>query len=207
MIIGIEGVSCTGKSTLITHLVSALGEPLVVPCFYHAASDPDRLPRPVAADGAEQLRAVSDLLKIEAIRRSLAADALAEGRTVVLDRTVDTLLAHTFAISQMHGLGEMDAAQAMVRADAATMVPDVTVLLTVDAAVLAERARARPGMPPIFYAPAFSLLFNAYFEHQPLARSLVRLDSAAPAEELAALALAAIRSPDPGVGQDARSHP
>ncbi|MCT9080447.1 nucleoside/nucleotide kinase family protein [Streptomyces fulvoviolaceus] len=187
MIIGVEGVSCAGKTALANALVQVLDNPLVVPCYYHAAPHPDLLPAPVAASGEEQLAGLTVLLEVEHVRRRRAEEAVSQGRDVIFDRTVDTLLAHTHAVSALHGFPIVQAARQLVL-DARPLLPDLTLLLHTSPTVLAARAAKRPGMPPIFYAPDFAQHFIAHFS-QPLAPYCTRLDSTPPTAALVPLAL------------------
>ncbi|MEV8476220.1 hypothetical protein [Streptomyces sp. NPDC051173] len=189
MITGYEGVSCTGKTSLIAEVAAAGNDPLVVPCYYHAAPAPALLPNPVAATASEQLEGLAVLLGVEERRRKAAEEADAEGRDVLLDRTVDTFLAHTYAIAQLHGHLIMDKARQLVCASA-PLLPDLTIVLHADPAVLAARAARRPGMPTVFYAPEFTRHFEAYFHHQALTPRCIHLDSSRPTtRELASAAL------------------
>ncbi|MFE3198513.1 AAA family ATPase [Embleya sp. NPDC059237] len=173
MIIGFEGISCAGKTTLAAALAAHLGTATVVPCYYHAAPDRRLLPSPTAHDRDERLAGLDVLLGVESRRRQLAHEALGKGRTVILDRTVDTLLAHTYAIDHLYGLDFHDTArEAILQRD--PVLPDVTFLLITPPRLVATRATRRPGMPPIFHAPDFAEHFNHYFE-QALAPRCVRL--------------------------------
>ncbi|MFE7192834.1 hypothetical protein [Kitasatospora sp. NPDC057541] len=192
MILGIEGVSCVGKTTLAAMLTPHLNRPAVIPCYFHASPDPTRLPAPEPFTPDHQLANIAQFLDVEDLRLAQARQALAEGRDVILDRTVDTLLAHAHAVGRMSGFDCDDQAQHAVTSRAVAM-PDLTVVLTADPDVLARRARLRKGMPTIFYDRHFSEHFNAYFDH-PLASVVVRLDTTIGSpEELAERALDRLR--------------
>lgn len=182
MIIGIEGVSCVGKTTLAAALAVRLDAPLVVPCYYHSAPDPARLPPPLTATAAEQLRNLSIFLRIEDLRRARALQAVGTGRDVILDRTLDTLLAHAHAVGRLRGFDCDAAAWEMTREHTAGL-PDLTLLLHADPAVIQHRAALRPGMPPIFYHPQFAAHFHEHF-HQPMAPTCIPFDAGAALPEL-----------------------
>ncbi|GAA2789974.1 AAA family ATPase [Kitasatospora sp. CM 4170] len=202
MILGIEGVSCVGKTTLAAALATHLNQPAVIPCYFHASPDPTRLPAPEPFTAEHQLANITQFLDVEDLRLAGARRALAEGRDVILDRTVDTLLAHAHAVGRMNGFDCDDQAQHAVTSRAVAM-PDLTVVLTADPDVLACRARLRKGMPTIFYDRHFSEHFNAYFDH-PLAPAVVRLDTTTGSpEELAARALDHIHRHQAGERQEA----
>lgn len=191
MIIGVEGVSCAGKTELARELARALDDPLVIACYYHAAPDPALLPDPIANSVAEQLAALGTLLEVEDLRRRRADEALRQGQDVIFDRTVDTLLAHTHAVAALRGLPVGCEARQLVT-DTQPLLPDLTLLLHTDHTVLAARAKARPGLPQIFYARDFAEHFLGYFQ-DPLTTRCVRLDSTPPTIELLEPALQLIR--------------
>jgi len=188
VILGIEGVSCVGKTTLADLLASHLNQPTVIPCYFHASPDPAQLPAPEPFTIDHQLANISQFLDVEDLRLDRARAALAEGRDVILDRTADTLLAHAHAVGRIHGFNCDDQARSLV-AKRPVAMPDLTVVLTADPDVLARRARMRKGMPTIFYDRHFSQHFNAYFA-DPLTPAVALLDTThGGPEELVALVL------------------
>ncbi|MFJ1797156.1 nucleoside/nucleotide kinase family protein [Kitasatospora griseola] len=206
MILGIEGVSCVGKTALAARLAPHLRQPAVVPCYYHASPDPTRLPTPEPFTAEHQLANIAQFLDIEDLRLARVGQALAEGRDVVLDRTVDTLLAHAHAVGRMHGFDCDDQARHLVTSRPVA-IPDLTIVLTAAPEVLANRARLRKGMPTLFYDRHFSEHFNAYLAH-PLAPAVALLDATCSSlDDLTARALGHIHSyqsaqhrPSPAVG-------
>jgi dTMP kinase len=200
VIIGIEGLSCTGKTTLAAAISARLGRTTVVPCYHHTAPDPSALPGPYLRPGPrerqedEQLDALAVYLNIEVLRRRRTRAATEPGRHVVLDRTVDTLLAHVRGVGDMNGLDVNTPARALVaeqlgRDDA--VLPDLTLLLRAGHEVLAARARTRVAMPSLYYDPVFADGFHAHFR-DPLTPMCVPIDAAAPADQVAGQALAAL---------------
>jgi dTMP kinase len=173
MILGLEGVSCVGKTTLARLLAQRL-DAHVVPCYYHAAPDPAQLPPPDSATAEQQLAALTVLLGVEKRRRTAALAAASRGQTVILDRTVDTLLAHAHAIGRLHGYDCDIAARALVRGYP-VVVPDLTLLLHASDDVRTRRAARRVNMPPLFYDPTFTQYFTEHFanplvpQHVPIA--------------------------------------
>lgn len=191
MIIAIEGVSCTGKSTLAAGLAAHLGWE-VIDCYHHVADDPTVLGEPIAGSEAEQLAALAAHLDVEKERCRLAWLALARRGGVILDRSIDTLLAHLYAIGRLQHLDATAQARAMVAQQVgagAAVVPDLTVLLTAGPAVLADRASTRPGLPSIYYDAAFAEHFNRHFA-APVSPRCVRIDSAAGRDQVLDAALA-----------------
>lgn len=196
MIIAVEGVSCTGKSTLAGELARHFGWP-VVDCYYHVADDPTVLGEPVARTGDALLSALDAHLLIEAERQRRAAAAVRREGGVVMDRSVDTLLAHVRAVGRLRGFDVTATARTMVeeRVRAGTaVVPDVTLLLTAALDVLSLRARARPGLPAVYYDPRFSEHFNDHFA-DPIATRWLPLNADAPATAVLAAALRLLPNP------------
>lgn len=186
MIIGLEGVSCTGKTTLALALAVHLGDISVVPCYYHAAPDPSVLSsRPVSSE-ADQLDMLVVHLQIEELRLRRVQAAAERGCRVLLDRTVDTLLAHVRAVGAMNGLDANARARALVERQieqGLAVVPDVTLLLQADHEVVASRARARIGMPSLYYDPDFTRGFHTHFR-VPITPTCLTVDAALAADQV-----------------------
>jgi len=186
VIIGLEGVSCTGKSTLARALAARLGGTTVVPCYYHAAPDPSALPSPKVSSETDQIDALIIHLRIEETRMLAVRQALSRCSQVVLDRTVDTLLAHLHAVGEMNGLDANAHARALVGqriSQGLAAVPDVTLLLRADHELLAARARARPGLPPLYYNAEFTRGFHAHFQ-RPVTPVCLAIDAGLPAGQV-----------------------
>ena len=179
MIIGIEGVSCVGKSRLAAELGRLLQPATVVPCYYHAVADPGTLPPIVAATPAAQLSGLRLLLHVETVRSVQVRAGQGQGRTIVLDRTVDTLLAHALAVNALMRFGIENAARALVTGRGAVTVPDLTLLLTAPFEVRRARAAGRAGMPELLYGREFTQHFLEHFRN-PITPVCVRLDSSRP---------------------------
>lgn len=217
MIVGIEGVSCVGKTSLAVVLTERLAPATAVPCYYHAVADPRTLPPIVASSPQGQLAGLRRLLEVERARRAEAVAATAAGRLVVLDRTADTLLAHTAAVSALHGFGIDDQARRLVaeRVDQlAVAVPDITLVLTAPFEVRRARAAQRRAMPELLYAENFTAHFLSHFQgpsRATIALSYITLDAARSLGYLATTAETVIRDRarnlgnGPGRGAERRS--
>jgi dTMP kinase len=201
VIIGVEGVSCVGKTMLSRALADALGGAAVVACYYHAAPDLSWLPDLESTTAATQLTALTMLLRIEALRHERVLAAAPAGRHVILDRTVDTLLAHAHAVGRLHGFDVDRAARRLVD-DAPAAVPDVTLLLRADPQVIEQRATHRVGMPPLLYDRTFTRFFHEHFT-APVVAHCVGVDANDPVQLLhtARSWLRGHASGDPGAGE------
>lgn len=202
MIIGIEGVSCVGKTTLATALGERIEGSLVIPCYFHSAADPAALPPPVTANASAQLDSLRAFLDVEALRRERAFAGRADDRTVILDRTVDTLVAHTRAVSVLQGF-DIDLAAPQIVRLSPVIVPDITFLLSARFEVLSGRARHRRAMPEILYDPRFTAAFMEHFRN-PIADACVRLNGEQPVPFLLESVLQLLSSP-PGSPGSTRS--
>ncbi|MFE7709134.1 hypothetical protein ACFU6I_25795 [Streptomyces sp. NPDC057486] len=103
LIIALEGPSYAGKSTAIRHLRQTdLGSrAFVSDCYVKHIAHRDDIPPARTDSAAAQLAAFERFMEIEATR---VAEAAESGRDlVVLDRSVDTLLAHTYALHALFG--------------------------------------------------------------------------------------------------------
>ncbi|WP_027343902.1 AAA family ATPase [Hamadaea tsunoensis] len=170
--IGLEGVSCVGKTTLAREIAQRL-DAAVVACYYHIAPDKTLLPPPDSTTAAAQMAALTVLLQLEQHRYRLVQNTASP--VVILDRTVDTLLAHAHAVGRRHGYDCDDHARQLALSQQ-IVVPELTLLLTAGDEDRERRAARRVGMPTLFYAPDFTRDFNAYFTH-PLASRVVVLDT------------------------------
>lgn len=141
----VEGIECSGKSTLLAALaqrLAAAGQTVVT------TREPGGTPlgdavRAVVLDRSIAVGALSEALLMNAARAQHVADtirpALEAGRTVLCDRYVDSTLAY-----QGYGRG-LDLAPLRRLCDAATagLSADVTLIVDVPIALLRQRMRAR----------------------------------------------------------------
>jgi dTMP kinase len=196
MILAIEGVSCTGKSTLAAGLAERLGWQ-VIGCYHHVANDPAVLGESLAHSEAEQLAALTAHLTVEVERTRRATAALAHDGAVIVDRSVDTLLAHLRAVGRMQRL-DVTATTRQARAtvsdrvaEGLAIIPDLTLLLVAEPAVLTTRGACRPDLPPLYYDSVFAGHFNEHFAN-PVSPRCVRLDGDADRTLVLGAALAEI---------------
>ncbi|MFI6347195.1 dTMP kinase [Streptomyces sp. NPDC050560] len=140
MIVAVEGPSYAGKTTAIAALRHAAGmrEVVFFDCYVKCISRPEDIPRPATTSAAEQLAAFETFMLIEEDRvRRLAG----RSGVVVIDRSVDTLLAHAYALDEMDGFGVYDEARDRLQV-LPHLRPDRTIYLDASAEVLSLRRKA-----------------------------------------------------------------
>lgn len=195
LIVGLEGTSFTGKSTLASALSAAFEprEAIIIPCYSECSSQ-DRPPA-VPSSTEEQLAAVQYYLDIERQRHEAATAALDSGRVVIADRTVHTLLAHTFALDRLYNYDAFGRADALV-ATAVHIQSTVVFHLRASSTTLAGRAIGRPGFPDLYYDEAFVGAFDEYFNTLADERC-VHLDAETPVDDLVAVVTTALAEAEP----------
>ncbi|MGR7000734.1 hypothetical protein ACU686_26230 [Yinghuangia aomiensis] len=129
----------------------------MVPCYYHTAPDPSALPGPDGVRRRPDRRADHAAGRGGTPRRAGPRRTRTRSSHVLMDRTVDTLLAHVRAVDGLNGLDARVRARGLVDdrvARARAVVPDVTVVLSADPVLLEHRARTRLDMPPCTTRPS-----------------------------------------------------
>jgi len=144
VILCLEGPSYAGKTTVIRRLRELLPEvgALFLECYVERIPSEKDVPPPRTRSAAEQLRAFRIFMAIEAERVAQVADG--SGGLVVLDRSVDTLLAHAYALEQMYGFQVYGQVREIL-AELPYLRPDQTVYL--DASPGALRLRRAAEIP------------------------------------------------------------
>lgn len=200
MIVATEGVSNSGKTTLAKELGQRLGTE-TVGCYQHVAKDPALLGRPLARSEQELLNALRVHLSVEEERLRLAADAVEHTGMVIMDRSVDTVLAHLRAVGHLQGLDAEATARSLVKVRCAAgraVVPDLTLLLIASPQQLAHRGKLRPEVPSLYYAEDFATHFYGHFA-DPIAKHVVWIDANQSPEDLVLRALEEIQQHGAGV--------
>ena len=140
-LISVEGIDGSGKTALVAGLARAL--PDAVALREPGGVELSERIRSLVKDPALAVSARAEALLYAAARAQLVAERLEPlleaGRTVLLDRFVDSSLAYQGA---GRGLG-VDAVRALNLFGTGGLLPDVTVLLRIDPALARARARGR----------------------------------------------------------------
>ena len=140
LFVTLEGIDRSGKTTQAALLLEALGDEAV------GVREPGGTPagervRDVLKDPAVQLSPEAEALLFAAARAELVSEvirpALAAGRVVVSDRYLDSSLAYQ---GSARGLG-VEAVERVNRFATSGLEPDLTLLLDLDPAAAAARAR------------------------------------------------------------------
>ena len=198
MLITIEGVDGAGKTTLVSGLAAALeaqGRPVLVLREPGGVEVSERI-RALLKDPALDVDPRAEALLYAAARAQLVAESLrpllAAGRTVLLDRFVDSSLAYQGA---GRGLG-VAAVAAINEFATGALKPDRTLLLRIDPSqgrARTERRGEAADRLELEDASFFSAVAEAY---DALAAAeperFVVLDAAAPPEAVLAAALQAL---------------
>ncbi|MFG2840844.1 AAA family ATPase [Streptomyces zaomyceticus] len=170
LIIALEGPSYAGKSTAIRHLrQTALGSrAFVSDCYVRHIAHRDDIPPARTGSAAAQLAAFERFMEIEATR---VAEAAASGRQlVILDRSVDTLLAHAYALDALFGYGVHHQLRHRLQT-LPFLRPDHTLYLDVPAETLHLRRKTagHTAAESEYFLHATGFLHHArdYFVHTP----------------------------------------
>jgi dTMP kinase len=148
-IIALEGPSFVGKTTAIASLAAdtSLGRVAVFDCYVREIARPRDVPPARTAGREQQVAAFRTFMAIEARRtRRLARLAAGAHRPdlVILDRSVDTLIAHAHALDALYGFGARPAVAALLPY-LPHLVPERTFYLDACAETLRSRRAAAAG--------------------------------------------------------------
>lgn len=170
LIIALEGPSYAGKSTAIRHLrQTALGSrAFVSDCYVRHIAHCDDIPPARTDSAAAQLAAFERFMQIEATR---VAEAAASGKQfVILDRSVDTLLAHAYALDALLGYGVHHQLRDRLKT-LSFLRPDHTIYLDVPAETLHLRRKTagHTAAESEYFLHELGFLSHArdYFVHTP----------------------------------------
>ena len=193
-IVALEGPCCAGKTTLGRLLIQELCELAItfVPCYADHAGGGRFLPRQQADTVAEREQALRQLLLIEAGRLAQVPQAC---DVILEDRSVHTLLAHSYALQCRTGTGFLAPSARLLRSSPVPAWPDLVLYLDLPQDAVPER---NPGkFPPgsIYTDPDFNATVRAYFRRLASQKTppVAWLDATLELQDLARLAAARIR--------------
>ena len=193
-VVALEGPCCAGKTTLGRLLVLRLRDLRVafVPCYADHAGGGRFLPRQEAASIPEREQALHRLLAIEAQRTA----RLPTGCGLILaDRSVHTLLANSYALQCMTGIGFLAPSVRLLRGSPVPAWPDLVLYLDVSQETIHRRNRGKFLPGSIYTDPEFNAAIRRYFQRLAgqKATRVAWLDATLDLPELTQLAAAEIR--------------
>jgi dTMP kinase len=172
-IIALEGPSFAGKTSILAALRSLLPADGLVTfgCYVDEIDNRDDVPPARTSSAQEQLDAFRVFMRIEARRVAHLNDRAGSADLVLLDRSVDTLLAHAYALDRLFGYGVHEQARELL-ARLAHLRPDRTFYLDAGPQEL-QRRRERLAEPfdSFLLDPDFITYFRDYFTRKGLARA------------------------------------
>lgn len=142
-IVALEGPSYAGKTTAIASISEDDPRIAVFSCYVRHLPR-EAIPPPRTHTREEQLAAFELFMTVERDRVQRVSDMAADGsppRLVILDRSVDTLLAHAYALDTLFEMG-VRGAIAKRLTELPYLVPDLTIYLDVDTPTLHARRAA-----------------------------------------------------------------
>lgn len=144
LIVAVDGPSDSGKSTLIAGLEQRLGAeaPVLFPCYVDEAGGDNRVPG-FSTSVDEQLRAIDFYLQLESRRYRRLAKTGGTAELVLLDRSALTLLAHSYAVEQLHGMEIYDRCREKVTTATEAIIPELVLYLDADVEERRKRADRR----------------------------------------------------------------
>lgn len=169
-ILCLEGPSYGGKTTATRHLHDSpeLAKAAVFfGCYVRHIRDAHTIPSPRTGSAAEQFAAFETFMSAEADRVKEAEKN--PDHLLILDRSVDTLMAHAYAMDQLYGFGVHPQVRRRLE-ELPHLRPDHTIYLDVSASTLRRRrAESGHGAKPYFlHDTAFLAQVRAYFLDAPI---------------------------------------
>lgn len=161
-IVALEGPCCAGKTTLGRLLVQDLRELAVafVPCYADHVGGGRFLPRQEADSVAERKRALRQLLVVEAERLARVPERC---DVILEDRSVHTLLAHSYALQRMTGTRFLAPSVRLLHGSPVPAWPDLVIYLDLPRNGVHSRNRGKFPADSIYIDPEFNTAIRAYF--------------------------------------------
>ncbi len=157
-----EGPCCAGKTTLARALLHSLPGLTVAfaECYADHVGGGRFLPRQEARSVEERELALHRLLAVEASRLG----RLPSGADLILaDRSVHTLLAHSYALECQTGIGLLAPSQRLLRESTIPAWPDLVIYLDLPQDAVHERNNGKFADGSIYIDPRFNAAIRSYF--------------------------------------------
>lgn len=164
--VAIEGPCCAGKTTLAHGL---LEEPFSLSITYvqdysdHVGGG-KWLPPPVPTSLAQEELILNRFLEIEDDRTTDARRVVLETDLIIIDRSVQTLLAHCFALGQLLDDDYFNLAQRIIGESAVPLWPDHILYLDVSQCVIDARNDNKFTPDSIFIDARFNAGLRSYYQ-------------------------------------------
>jgi thymidylate kinase len=162
LVAAFEGPCCAGKTTLAHRLLTSLQGLRVafVPCYADHVGGGRYLPRQEAKTVQERNEALQELLAVEAGRLAAAPP----GADVILaDRSVHTLLAHSYALEIMTGIGFLAPSVRLLSRSPIPAWPELVFYLDLPQEAVCARNRGKFPADSIYTDPQFNAAVRSYF--------------------------------------------
>jgi thymidylate kinase len=158
----LEGPCCAGKTTLGHLLMQDLHglTAAFVKCYADHAGGGRFLPRQEARSVQEREQALRQLLSVEADRLA----RLPPGSDLILaDRSVHTLLAHSYALERMTGIGVFAPSARLLRESPIAAWPDLVLYLDLPQQAVSGRNNGKFPPGSVYTNPRFNAAIRSYF--------------------------------------------
>jgi thymidylate kinase len=157
-----EGPCCAGKTTLARAVLQGLPglTAAFAECYADHVGGGRFLPRQEAGSVEERELALHRLLAIEGSRLG----RLPSGVDLILaDRSVHTLLAHSYALERLTGIGLLAPSQRLLRESPIPAWPDLVIYLDLPQDAVHERNHGKFAGGSIYIDPGFNAAIRSYF--------------------------------------------
>jgi thymidylate kinase len=162
LVAAFEGPCCAGKTTLARQLLTSLPglKVVFVPCYADHAGGGRYLPPQEADTAQEREDALRQLLAVEAGRFATAG---LDAEVVLADRSVYTLLAHSYALEIMTGIKFLAASARLLSRSPIPVWPDLVFYLDLPQEAVNARNHGKFPADSIYTDPTFNAAVRSYF--------------------------------------------